>query len=73
MKRLFKNIKELSQVRTTHLSVVSGSDMNVLPTIKNAYLIVEKGLIKAFGSMKDCPTETNHIDSVYINGEKQNE
>ena len=60
MKQLFKNIKELIQVRTTQLSVVSGRDMNVLPTIKNAYLIVEKGLIKAFGSMKDCPIDWQH-------------
>ena len=60
MKQLFKNIKELLQVRTTHLSVVSGSDMNELPKIKNAYLIVEKGRIKEFGSMKDCPTDWQH-------------
>ena len=47
-------------MRTTPLSVVSGRDMNVLPTIKNAYLIVENGRIKDFGSMKDCPTDWQH-------------
>lgn len=57
---LFKNIKELLQVRTTDLSVVSGGDMKVLPTIKNAYLIVQNGFISAFGSMDDCPRDWRH-------------
>ena len=55
MNVLFKNIKELLQVRPSHLSVVSGGEMKVLPTIKNAYLIVENGRIKNFGSMDGCP------------------
>lgn len=57
---LFKNIKELLQVRATDLSVVSGGDMKVLPTIKNAYLIVKNGFIAAFGSMDDCPRDWRH-------------
>lgn len=56
MKVLFKNIKELLQVRAISVSVISGSDMKVLPTLKNAYLIVEDGLISEFGSMNDCPS-----------------
>ena len=60
MNVLFKNIKELLQVRTTDLSVVSGGDMKVLPTIKNAYLIVQNGFISAFGSMDDCPRDWRH-------------
>ena len=60
MNVLFKNIKELLQVRATDLSVVSGIDMKVLPTIKNAYLIVQNGFIAAFGSMDDCPRDWKH-------------
>ncbi|ULC60907.1 imidazolonepropionase [Flaviramulus sp. BrNp1-15] len=55
MTTLFKNIKELIQVRTEPISFVSGKDMNTLPTIKNAFLVVENGLISDFGSMENCP------------------
>jgi imidazolonepropionase len=55
MKTLFKNIKELVQVRNEPISFVSGADMNILPSIKNAFLLVENGLIANFGEMKDCP------------------
>lgn len=55
MKLLFKNIKELIQVRNESISFVSGNEMNVLPTLKNAFLIVENGLIADFGVMVDCP------------------
>lgn len=54
---LFKNIKELIQVRTTPISFVSGKEMNILPTLKNAFLMVENGLISNFGEMKDCPND----------------
>ncbi|MFB0938242.1 MAG: imidazolonepropionase [Urechidicola sp.] len=56
MTTLFKNIKELIQVRQESISFVSGKEMNVLPTIKNAFLIVKNGLIADFGSMENCPT-----------------
>ena len=55
MATLFKNIKELIQVRTEPISFVSGKAMNELPTIKDAFLMVNDGLISDFGSMKDCP------------------
>jgi imidazolonepropionase len=55
MRTLFKNIKELIQVRNKNVSFVSGKDMNELPTIKNAYLLVENGFIADFGSMSDFP------------------
>lgn len=55
MRTLFKNIKELLQVRDRSISFVSGKDMAKLPSIKNAYLLVERGLIKDFGAMANCP------------------
>jgi len=55
MKLLFKNIKELVQIRSTDIDFVAGEDMKVLPTIKNAYLLVEEGIIADFGVMDNCP------------------
>ncbi|APY11338.1 imidazolonepropionase [Seonamhaeicola sp. S2-3] len=52
---LFKNIKELLQVRNEPVQFVSGKEMAILPTIKNAFLLVENGLIADFGSMNSCP------------------
>ena len=53
---LFKNIKELIQVRTAPVSFLSGKEMSHLPTIKNAFLVVKDGIISDFGSMDSCPT-----------------
>jgi len=52
---LIKNIKELLQVRETSVSKVSGAEMAVLPTIKNAYLVIENNLIADFGLMENLP------------------
>ena len=51
MTTLFINIKELIQVRDKFQAKVSGENMKVLPTIKNAFLLIENELIKDFGSM----------------------
>lgn len=58
--KLFKNIKELVQVRSATIAFVSGEEMKELPTIKNAYLVVENGLIADFGTMTDCPNLPQH-------------
>jgi len=50
---LIKNIKELLQVRESHISVIKGKDMRVLPCIKNAYLLIEHDTIIDYGSMDD--------------------
>ncbi|GAA3604187.1 imidazolonepropionase [Flavivirga amylovorans] len=55
MATLFKNIKELIQVRTEPIPFVAGKAMSELPTIKNAFLVVENGLILDFGTMASCP------------------
>lgn len=55
MKILITNIKELLQVRETSIAKVSGSEMAVLPTIKNAFLIIKDNLIEDFGSMDNLP------------------
>ncbi|HLV70733.1 MAG TPA: imidazolonepropionase [Xanthomarina sp.] len=53
MSLLIKNIKELLQVRESHISVIKGKDMRVLPCIKNAYLLIEHDTIIDYGSMDD--------------------
>ena len=53
------NIKELLQVRNPSILKVSGAEMAVLPTIKNAYLIIENGLISDFGTMQEFPNVTS--------------
>ena len=52
---LITNIKELLQVRETSISKVSGAEMAILPTIKNAFLILKDNLIADFGSMDNLP------------------
>lgn len=59
MKFLLINIKELIQVREESPIKLSGKEMNVLPTLKNAWLFVENGKISDFGSMKNLPHHEN--------------
>jgi len=59
MKTLIINIKELLQVRDSSVLKVSGAEMAVLPTIKNAYLVIVDDLIADFGSMEDIPEDLN--------------
>jgi len=64
MNVLFKNIKELIQVRETAIDFLSGKEMNVLPTLKNAFLLIKDGLISDFGLMESCPDiEIKTIDA----------
>ncbi len=58
MRILIKNIKELIQVREKGITKVSGADMAILPTIKNAFLIIENNIIADFGAMANCPEIT---------------
>ncbi|MFB9108720.1 imidazolonepropionase [Flavobacterium gyeonganense] len=58
MTTLITNIKELLQVRETFVSKVSGAEMAILPTIKNAFLIIKDNLIADFGAMENLPDVT---------------
>ncbi|GAA4055718.1 imidazolonepropionase [Flavobacterium chungnamense] len=55
MTTLINNIKELLQIRDASIRKVSGSEMAILPSIKNAYLLIENDLIADFGLMENCP------------------
>jgi imidazolonepropionase len=52
---LFKNIKQLVQVRETKLDFVAGTAMQDLPILENAFLLVKNGIIADFGIMANCP------------------
>lgn len=51
MKILIRNIKELIQTEEIARIKVAGRDMASLPTIENAWVFIEDGLIKGFGNM----------------------
>jgi imidazolonepropionase len=50
---LIKNIKGLVQVRTETAKPLRGRQMGELPVLKDAFLIIDKGLIQDFGSMEN--------------------
>ena len=55
MTTLIINIKELLQVREPSIEKVSGREMAVLPSIKNAFLLIKDDLIADFGPMSEVP------------------
>ena len=55
MQTLIINIKELLQVRENSIEKVSGAAMAILPSIKNAFLLIENDTIADFGLMENCP------------------
>ena len=60
MRTVIINIKELLQIRDPQTTKVSGVDMKELPSIKNAFIILENGLITNFGAMDSfTPTSTD--------------
>jgi imidazolonepropionase len=59
---LIKNIKGLVQVRENIPSPVSGVDMDILPVIEDAYLLIREGRIYGYGNMRDFPeTHSGHV------------
>lgn len=61
MTQLFINIKELIQVRDLEVLKISGTAMKILPTLKNAFLLVEDNTIIDYGLMQNAP---NSIDNI---------
>lgn len=50
---LIKNIKELLQVRPENVEILRGQQMNELPVLQDAYLIIKDQIIADFGPMQD--------------------
>jgi len=63
MQTLITNIKQLVGVRKES-KLLRGKELAELSCIENAYLIIDKGLIKEFGEMKDLTPETSNFKSV---------
>ena len=53
MSILIINIKNLLQVRDTNTLIVKGEDMKKLPTLQNAYVLIENDTIVDYGPMED--------------------
>lgn len=66
MKTLFYNIKELFQIRDENTPILKGEQMKELPSIKNAYLLIEDDTIIDFGSMNQAPDQFD--ESVDVTG-----
>jgi len=60
MSKLIINIKQLTQVRDKNISFLTAKEMDILPSINNAYLLIENGKISEFGKM----SEISKIDNV---------
>jgi len=56
MKILIKNIQQLLQVRESSISWVAGKDMKHLPSLENAWILIEDDVISDYGSMDTFPT-----------------
>lgn len=67
--KVFKNIKELVQIRLTNKSIVRGLEMSDLPALKNAWLRIENGKIKDFGSMSEFDSlDLSNTETIDLNG-----
>jgi len=60
---LIKNIASLAGIRPETTTKVSGKDMAQLPAIDNAYLLIEDGFIKTFGSGNYAESVDKIIDA----------
>lgn len=68
-KLLIKNIQSLVQVYEHAPEKVCGKEMSLLPSIDNAWLAIENGLIADFGKMDDFPGISDWKDLEVIDAE----
>lgn len=55
MNILIINIKSLAGIRDASVRILKGEQLQELPGIENAYLLVESGKIAAYGKMEELP------------------
>jgi imidazolonepropionase len=58
---LFKNIAQLVLAETEPQACYRGSEMEYIPILENAWLLVENGRISGFGPMSDCPEDADEV------------
>ena len=67
MRTIITNIRQLLQTYDNNAPArIAGADMDNVPHIDNAWLIIENGYIHSFGSMSTLPAAANadeHIDA----------
>jgi len=63
MSKLIINIKELIQIRDNNISFLSAKEMDTLPSIDNAYLLIENGKISDFGKMSEI-SKIDNVDTI---------
>ncbi len=65
MRLLIYNIKKLLQVANHSPEYRSGKEMQILPSLENAFLYCEDEKITGFGLMKDMPSEYLSSETVF--------
>ncbi|QXU41298.1 imidazolonepropionase [Pedobacter sp. D749] len=60
---LITNIKGLTGIHPKNKLVLRGSELDYLPVLENAWLLIEDGLIKDFGKMDSFPSSIAHLPS----------
>ena len=65
---LIINIKALVGVHSKEKSFLRGSELNQLPILENAWLLLEDGLIKDFGLMSNLNTPYENLNTIDATG-----
>ena len=65
---LITNIKKLVQTEESPRTWVAGADMASLNTLDNAYLLLENGVIKDFGTMNNAPKVDKSVQVIDAKG-----
>ncbi len=55
---LIKNISTIFQINTSNALLKRSPELSDLPSVSNAFLLIENGLISDFGKMENCPKST---------------
>ncbi|MFN0291530.1 imidazolonepropionase [Pedobacter helvus] len=65
---LITNIKGLVGVHSKETLSLRGSELNQLPILENAWLLIEDGLIKDFGLMSNLNTQYANLNTINAEG-----
>ncbi len=68
MQTLLVNIKQLYQIRDRSVTLVGGTDMKTIPSIENAFLLIEDGKIASFGKMQELPSTNTELHIIDCKG-----
>ncbi|MES2621501.1 MAG: imidazolonepropionase [Bacteroidota bacterium] len=58
---LIRNIKSLVGIRERPVVLIKGPAMKILPSIEDAFLLIEDGLVKSFGKNNEAPDRADEI------------